>query len=272
MTITSLMDDLCPRRGLKGEHGLSLFIISGTSSLLFDSGSSGACIENSQALGIDLSTLDAVVLSHGHYDHGGGLPAVYEFARGDPPPLFVGRGFDARRLARDGDSTVDIGLPRPLLPEGLSASIVADAVEEIVQGLYALSRAEMVHAASIDPRFRALSGSDERPDGFDDELSLVAVGDEGLSVITGCAHRGILNIVEAARLSFPGRPIRAVVGGFHLSSLPDDVLESIARDLAAMEPGAVYCCHCTGARGYAALRRELGGKVEWLSCGMRITI
>jgi 7,8-dihydropterin-6-yl-methyl-4-(beta-D-ribofuranosyl)aminobenzene 5'-phosphate synthase len=266
------MDDLCPRRGLKGEHGLSLYIESDGSSVLFDSGSSGACIQNANSLGIDLSNLDAVALSHGHYDHGGGLHAIFELLGDDPPPLFVGRGSDARRLARDGGSVADIGLPRPLMPEGLPCAIVVDSANEIARDVFIIPKAEMVYAARVDPRFRALSGSDEKPDAFDDELSLVAVGDEGLTVVTGCAHRGILNIVEAARVAFPGRPIRAVVGGFHLGALPDGELASVARDLAAMEPGSVYCCHCTGARGFAALSHELGGKVEWLSCGMRITI
>jgi 7,8-dihydropterin-6-yl-methyl-4-(beta-D-ribofuranosyl)aminobenzene 5'-phosphate synthase len=271
MIITSLMDDLCPRRGLKGEHGLSLYIESGNSSLLFDSGSSDAFIQNAQFLGIDLANLDAVVLSHGHYDHGGGLPALLELMRADPPPLFVGRGFEAKRLAREGGSVADIGLPRPLIPEGLPTAVVY-AVEEIADGVILLPKAEMVYEASIDPRFRRGSGADEKPDSFDDELCLVAVEDGGLTVITGCAHRGILNIVEAARVAFPGRPIRAVVGGFHLGALPDSELASVARDLAAMEPGSVFCCHCTGPRGFAALRHELGGKVEWLSCGMRISI
>jgi 7,8-dihydropterin-6-yl-methyl-4-(beta-D-ribofuranosyl)aminobenzene 5'-phosphate synthase len=266
------MDDLCPRRGLKGEHGLSLYIESDNSSLLFDSGSSDAYIKNAHFLGIDLSKLDAVVLSHGHYDHGGGLSAVFELVRGDPPPLFVGRGFDEKRLAREGESVADIGLPRPAMPEDLPGAIIIETVEEVADGVFLLPKAEMVYDASIDPRFRSLSGVDERPDTFDDELSLVAVGDEGLTVVAGCAHRGILNIVEAARLAFPGHPIRAVVGGFHLGALPDSELASVARDLAAMGPRAVYCCHCTGPRGFAALREELPGKVEWLSCGMRITI
>jgi 7,8-dihydropterin-6-yl-methyl-4-(beta-D-ribofuranosyl)aminobenzene 5'-phosphate synthase len=266
------MDDLCPRRGLRGEHGLSLHIESDYYSLLFDSGSSDAYIKNASFLGIDLSNLDAVVLSHGHYDHGGGLPALLELMSADPPPLFVGRGFDSNRVAREGANEADIGLTRPLIPEGLPGAIVIETVEEAGGGVFVLPKAEMVYEASIDPRFRSLSGADEKPDTFDDELSLVAIGDEGLTVVTGCAHRGILNIVEAARAAFPGRPIRAVVGGFHLSALPDGELASVARDLAAMEPGSVFCCHCTGPRGFAALRHELAGKVEWLSCGMKIKL
>jgi 7,8-dihydropterin-6-yl-methyl-4-(beta-D-ribofuranosyl)aminobenzene 5'-phosphate synthase len=264
------MDDLCPRRGLRGEHGLSFYIEYDSTHLLFDAGQSDAFLKNARNLGISLDTMDAIALSHGHYDHGGGLPTLLDLLRADPPPLFVGRGFDADRFAREGVNKTDIGLPRPLIPEGLPGAIVVETIEELADGVFLLPKAEMVYKTSIDPRFRAGSGADERPDTFDDELSLVAVGDEGLIVVTGCAHRGILNIVEAARVAFPGLPIRAVVGGFHLNALPEGELAAVARDLAAMGPRAVYCCHCTGPRGFAALYGELPGKVEWLSCGMRI--
>jgi 7,8-dihydropterin-6-yl-methyl-4-(beta-D-ribofuranosyl)aminobenzene 5'-phosphate synthase len=266
------MDDYCPGRGLRGEHGLSLYIETGGAKLLFDTGQGDAFLANASGLGIDLSSLDAVVLSHGHYDHGGGLKALFETLKEDPPPLFAGRGFDARRVAGDGASRKDIGLPRPFPPEQVSSTIEIRTIENLANGLYILPSAEMVFETSIDPKFRRVDGGAEPPDLFEDELSLVAVGDSGLAVITGCAHRGIRNIVEAARLAFPGRPMKAIVGGFHLVGLADLELAKIALALAAYGTQAVYCSHCTGLPGFAALYGALPGKVRWLSCGMQIDL
>ncbi len=142
--------------------------------------------------------------------------------------------------------------------------------ENLASGLYILPSAEMVYETNIDPRFRRIDGGEELPDLFEDEPSLVAVEESGLVIVTGCAHRGILNIVEAARLVFPGRPIRAIIGGFHLVGISGLELARIALALAAFEAQAVHCSHCTGLPGFAALHGALPGKVSWLSCGTKI--
>jgi len=238
-----------------------------------EAGQGATFIDNARALGIDLIKVDAVVLSHGHYDHGGGMKALFEILKDDPPPLFAGRGFDAPRIAKEGDSRKDIGLPRPFLPEHLpSPVILMQTTEDLARGLYILPSAEMVYETNIDPRFLKIDGGAELPDLFEDELSLVAVEESGLVIVTGCAHRGILNIVEAARLAFPGRPIRAIVGGFHLVGEDEAELSRIALSLAAFDAQAVHCSHCTGLSGFAALYGTLPGKVSWLSCGTRIDL
>ncbi len=282
MTITSLVDDFCPRRGFRGEHGLSLYVEQGSTRLLFDAGQSAAFMANAEVLGISLYALDTVVLSHGHYDHGGGLPALFAAPRAAGTRLYAGRGFDDSRWAVEGSKLRDIGLARPAASDLRSRATLVEKALEIADGLFLMPCAEMRRDARIDPRFRAAAlGSGApgscapettRPDLFEDELSLVSVDKGALTIVTGCAHRGILNIVEAARRAFPGKPIRAIVGGFHLGSWPDAELAEIAADLAALEPAALYPSHCTGMRGFAALDSALHGKVEWLSCGMKITI
>jgi len=144
MTITSLVDDYCPKRGLHGEHGLSLYIEMAATRLIFDAGQGATFIDNARALGIDLNKVDAVVLSHGHYDHGGGMKALFEILKDDPPPLFAGRGFDAPRIAKEGDSRKDIGLPRPFLPEHLpSPVILMQTTEDLARGLLRPSMADV---------------------------------------------------------------------------------------------------------------------------------
>jgi 7,8-dihydropterin-6-yl-methyl-4-(beta-D-ribofuranosyl)aminobenzene 5'-phosphate synthase len=266
------MDDFCPSRHFRGEHGLSLHIETDSARLLFDTGQTGAFLENADRLGIDLGRLEAVVLSHGHYDHGGGLPALYDRLRDAPPPLFAGRGFSSRRYSRGASADSDIGLPRPCLPERIGPPTEVDAITSIAPGVHVLPRAERIHDSRIDPRFAVGDGDARRPDLFEDELSLVVSDEYGIVVITGCAHRGIVNIVEAALRAFPGLPLRAIVGGFHLASCGDEELAGVARALAELAPQRVLCAHCTGLRGFASLSAALGNRLSWIHCGAKIRL
>jgi 7,8-dihydropterin-6-yl-methyl-4-(beta-D-ribofuranosyl)aminobenzene 5'-phosphate synthase len=266
------MDDYCPKRALVGEHGLSFYIETGVARLLFDTGQSSLFLDNAHHLGIDLSSLDAVVLSHGHYDHGGGLAALAELTR-RPFPLYAGKGLTDSRYSKVGDKLVSIGL------EAVTAAIskafpvcIVESRSEIAKGLCILPKADRADGSFASQRFRRICEGTEVVDCFDDELSLVAHDEEGIAVITGCAHRGIVNIAKAAMAAFPGRPLKALIGGLHLVDASSDAVAKTATAVAALEPKAVYCSHCTGLSGYAALCAAMPGKVSWLSCGTRIDL
>jgi 7,8-dihydropterin-6-yl-methyl-4-(beta-D-ribofuranosyl)aminobenzene 5'-phosphate synthase len=265
------MDDYCSKRGLVGEHGLSLYIETGVVRLLFDSGQSGAFVENARHLGIDLPSLDAIVLSHGHYDHGGGLAALAGSLR-RPVPLFAGMGFSDARYSKVGDELNSIGLESLFGNNGKIPVCIVDSVKEIAQGLYILPKAERSDGTSAATRFKRICEGNEVADAFDDELSLAVPDAEGISVITGCAHRGIVNIVRQAMAAFPGLPLKAVIGGLHLVDSSPAALAGVASGLASLEPRAIHCAHCTGLPGYADLAAALPGKVVWLSCGASIDL
>jgi 7,8-dihydropterin-6-yl-methyl-4-(beta-D-ribofuranosyl)aminobenzene 5'-phosphate synthase len=265
MTITSLVDDHCPKRGFLGEHGLSILVESRGKRVLFDTGQTDAFLKNAKRLGIDLSGIDAVVLSHGHYDHGGGLPALY---RDYPAPqLFVGSGCMAARGSVSAAGRVDIGLAEPLVPPGSPHPRVVTAPLEIVEGVYLLPAAGDPATLAFDPRFRKFEGERAVVDDFSDELSLLVQGEDGAVLISGCAHRGIVEIARDASKRFPGSKFRAIVGGFHLVDAAPERRRDVARGIAAMDPAAVFCSHCTGLDGYAALAAELPGRVTWLYSG-----
>lgn len=268
------MDDYCPQRYFHGEHGLSFHIEAGGRSILFDTGQSDAFLENARELALDLSRIDAIVLSHGHYDHGGGIVALYDSLSPSVPPLYAGSGYDAVRLARGKSGTIDIGLPVPALPAHVPPPVLVDSMREIAPGIHVMPKAGITDGSQPAERLRKIDASDgsDGIDDFSDELSLVIVEDDGIAIVTGCAHRGILNIARAAVLAFPGRPIKALVGGFHLIDLPAESLRRIALDLDSLGTRAVFCSHCTGLQGFAALCETLRAPVAWLTCGMRITL
>lgn len=268
MTITALMDNYCRTAGLKAEHGLSLHIHTDKSDILFDAASTPAFLDNAAFLGTELGKLDAVVLSHGHYDHAGGLAALYA-SFSEAPPLFAGRGWERQRWAVAASSRRFIGVASP---DSLPEPHLVEGLDEIAEGIFLLPAADRLDGSEPLARFRVGEAGQEVLDEFDDELALVLVTELGLAVITGCAHRGVVNIVRAALLAFPDLPLKAVIGGFHLADAPETELRRIASELADLGPERLYCNHCTGVRGYAALSAAMPNKVDWLSSGMSIEL
>jgi len=265
------MDDYCPKGGLRGEHGLSYYLeIEGTR-VLFDTGQTDGLIANADMLGVDLSGLDAIALSHGHYDHCGGLAALYASIEPTRPPLYAGKGYSIPKWARTSAEFSYIGLPEASRPPSAPGAVEVVAIRKLSPGVYLLPRAELADGSTALPRFRLLEDGKERQDEFDDELSIVVDGENGLIIITGCAHRGILNIAEAAMRAVPDRPIAALVGGFHLSDAADEKLLEVASGIAALAPGRILCGHCTGTRGFAAISAS-NRDVSWLACGMRVDL
>ncbi|MDD3980646.1 MAG: MBL fold metallo-hydrolase [Spirochaetia bacterium] len=272
MKITSLMDDYCPRSGLCGEHGLSFYLEAGGSRILFDTAQTARFLENALRLGIDLALIDMVVLSHGHYDHGGGFPYLLKKLGDKPVLFFAGPGFDAAKEAVSGDARRRIGVGESLPSSVKQAVVLVDSPKEIASGVFLLPRADISDGKEPNSGFRLRSGSGDTIDTFEDEVSLVVVEQDGMSIITGCAHRGIGNIVQSARKAFPGNRIKALVGGFHLVNESAEALDVVSLKIRDFEPQSIYCCHCTGLRGYAALANAMPGIVTWLDCGSRVEL
>jgi 7,8-dihydropterin-6-yl-methyl-4-(beta-D-ribofuranosyl)aminobenzene 5'-phosphate synthase len=249
--------------GLLAEHGLSLWIDTGATRILFDTGQGAALADNARQLGIGLEQADILVLSHGHYDHTGGIPHVLQSARKINVYCHAA-AVQPRYVVREGTATA-IRMP--------SASMSAiDKLPE--KNLYWTSRARLV-AGGIGltgPIPRETSFEDtggpffldpqaRRADPIDDDLALWMLTGRGLVVCVGCCHAGIVNTLNHVfRLSGMNR-LRALIGGFHLLNASEQRLEQTVAALRSFSPELVVPCHCTGEKAMQMLTAAFGARV-----------
>ena len=264
MKITSLLENTTHRADMRTEHGLSLYIETDTQKILFDMGQTDAFYENAKTLGIDLSAVDFAVLSHGHYDHGGGLAKFLEV--NSHAPVYVMRDAFLPHYNAKGKY---IGLDTALMqnPRLVFTDNIYDkfSITENIT-LFACNNREP--RAEIDScGLTEVTCGISSPDSFFHEqyLQLENVGEGAKCVlISGCSHKGILNI---AHWFAPD----VIVGGFHFSKKPlDEKLVAMALALGEYET-EYYTCHCTGEAQFDFMREKMK-KLHYLSCGDSIEI
>jgi len=274
LTITVLTDNQVDRGdGLLAEHGLSLLVEAGNCKLLFDMGQSDICLKNAARLGADLGGLSTVVLSHGHYDHGGGLPALLdEVGRLD---VIAHPGAFASKYARHhGQQDRHIGLAYSagdLSRQGAVVRLEPDA-HEISGGLIATGSIPRITGfEKDDPHFWVKTDGRWELDHFKDDQALVARTAEGLVVLLGCAHAGVVNTVRYASKLTGDERIRAVVGGLHLATASLERTENTVAALRQMEVRQVVACHCTGFVARIRLHAAFGRRFMNGVVGLRLT-
>ena len=279
MHLTTLVEDSPGRADLRHRFGLSVWIETGGRNLLFDTGQDDTFLQNARILGIDLGKTDLAVLSHGHYDHGGGLGAFFREYPGIPFHLGEGAGGDY--YAKVFWKTKYIGLDRAVLEQYRDRLRWVTRDTELARGIHALTpvgRAWPIPAGNRRILVRTPEGL--VPDPFRHELTCVVREKDGMVVLAGCGHSGILNMVKAAQERFPDEPVKAIVGGFHLidnpllktlGATPAEIREMTHR-LDAMGCRRVITGHCTGEKAARILKEEMGDRLEILHTGSEFDI
>ena len=271
MKLTVLVENTPGRKRLEVRHGLSLYLETGARRVLFDAGPDDAFLRNAQALGVDLTAVDTFVLSHGHYDHGGGLSAF--LAVNTRAKIYVRPNAFAPHWNRADDPPRMNGLDAALA--GCGRIVPCADGFDLGDGITLLSEVPQnpFPATANDVLCVGAPGA-LRPDPFTHEQSMLVCEGERAVLFAGCAHRGIVPIVQAASARL-GRAPDAVVGGFHLynptlrRTEPAPLVKRIARALHTY--GAhYYTCHCTGVEAYEMLRETL--PVSYLHTGDHITL
>jgi len=222
MKVTVLIENtrLADRDDLRAENGLSLYIQRDGMQILFDIGVTEAFGRNAERLGIDIQEVDMVVVSHYHFDHGGGL--AYFLETNQKAKVYLRRWNAGNCYFRAfGIINKLVGLDRMLFQKHADRFVFVDAFTEIAPDVFILVEIGNPYPQPRGNRYLFVRDGDAyRLDSFEHELVMVVREKEGLVVFTGCSHRGILNMVAAVSGQFDGLSIKAVFGGFHLIGLP----------------------------------------------------
>ncbi|HSJ55407.1 MAG TPA: MBL fold metallo-hydrolase [Anaerolineae bacterium] len=271
MKLTIIVDDRAqPGSPFRAEHGASFAIENQGRTLLFDTGGSGeVLLHNLEAAGVAPERIDAVILSHGHQDHTGGLAALLarapglpvhahpdlfreRFVKGDTGPRAVGPPFTLSDLESQAVFHLD-SEPREVLPGIWSTGEIGPRPEAEGRGTTHLVRGE--------------NGWD--PDPYRDDMSVVVKVGGDLVLVCGCCHAGLLNTLATVRRTFGQDPV-AVVGGLHLVSTDTPTMEHIIEVLAGYGPPQFWVGHCTGDRGFLRLKMAFGSGVGLYSAGAEL--
>jgi 7,8-dihydropterin-6-yl-methyl-4-(beta-D-ribofuranosyl)aminobenzene 5'-phosphate synthase len=247
--------------------------------MLFDMGSSGRFVENANALGISMEFVDLAVLSHGHYDHGGGLRS---FLTANPKAIvYMGKGADADVYANLFGFKRYVGLDKEIFRLYRDRIRFLDETTELRRGVFAIIPIQEVYAPPKANRFLfRRQESTLSLDDFSHELVLVVQTDGGIVVFTGCSHHGVLNILGSVQDAFPSRRIKALFGGFHLVSLPlawtlserQESVRALGQKLLQSRVEKFYTSHCTGWKGYRILKETMGETLGYFSAGSTVRV
>jgi 7,8-dihydropterin-6-yl-methyl-4-(beta-D-ribofuranosyl)aminobenzene 5'-phosphate synthase len=270
---------------LHAEHGLSYHIetlVNGQShSFMFDFATDFQGVRrNIELLKIDLSKIEAIALSHDHYDHQAALVEILKANRGKIPkgiPFFVGDQFFVGTYARRPDGRIAslLALKREDIEElGFVKIVEVKEPTPIIPGAYLPGKVEQVtDYEKIPPQFVAKRGNEFVQETFPGEQAVILNAKaKGLVVLSGCAHRGIVNTVKHAQRMTGMEKVHAVIGGFHLTGAKPELIQKTIADIKAIGPDYIVPTHCTGFEAIAAFAQAMPEQFILNTAGTRYTI
>ncbi|SMC26617.1 7,8-dihydropterin-6-yl-methyl-4-(beta-D-ribofuranosyl)aminobenzene 5'-phosphate synthase [Desulfacinum hydrothermale DSM 13146] len=275
--VTVLCENTVPVPGLLGEHGFAAYVETPTATLLFDTGQGFGLVPNSLRLKKDLAKVDKLVLSHGHFDHTGGMLAflgVHGPCQVVAHPDVLLERFRWMPVGPD-QKPVSIGMPWKeayLTTRGARFQWVED-FREIVPNVFVSGQVpRRTDFETGDPKFVIRDGDGWTADPFRDDYSLVLKTPKGLVVILGCAHAGLINILEHVTRQCGEDRIYAVLGGTHLGFSPSEQLDKTLEELKRYQVQILAVSHCTGQAPIARLSAEFGPHFAFAPVGYTLAV
>jgi 7,8-dihydropterin-6-yl-methyl-4-(beta-D-ribofuranosyl)aminobenzene 5'-phosphate synthase len=262
IVVTTLVENSVHVRGLLAEHGLAFHLQAGPRSLLFDTGQSDLLLHNALKLRISLADAEAIVLSHGHNDHTGGLKAAHEAA--PQARLFLHRAALTQKFVRNPDGTTrSIGMDEASAETVRSAANTAVCTRtptEVLDGIFVTGEIPRQNPFEDTggPFFRDADSA--QPDPLVDDQALYFDTQDGLVILLGCAHAGVVNTLEYIQHLTGGRPIHTILGGLHLLKASPKRMEKTIAAFRRLDIQRLAPAHCTGLPALAQLWTAFPGR------------
>ena len=263
MKLITLMENTASGEALTAEHGLSLYMEACGKKILFDAGQSGAFADNAEKLGVDLKTVDIAILSHGHYDHSGGLMRFLQI--NEKAKVYVHKDAFSPHFNSTGSY---IGPDPALLETG--RLIFNPGTFALSQGLTLTDFSGAPSDYPIDSAGLQMEIDGEKvPEDFHHEQYLLIREENKIICISGCSHKGILNITQWANPD-------VLVGGFHFMNIdpqgPEKTRLEEAAEKLLQSKAVFYTGHCTGQPQYDVMKEIMKDRLESLSTGLTIEL
>jgi 7,8-dihydropterin-6-yl-methyl-4-(beta-D-ribofuranosyl)aminobenzene 5'-phosphate synthase len=273
--MTTIVENSTSVPGVVAEWGISVFVEAGDRSFLLDTGTSGVAVSNADRLSIDLKKTEAIILSHGHYDHTGGLQAVLERIGRSHVPIVAHPEVLGRKYSYKNNTYRYIGIPScqdalkslgarfelSSAPVWLTEDIAASGEEPLTTDF-----------EGVADNMRIKEGEEFVQDPMADDQSLYIRTDLGLIIILGCGHRGMINIIRHARKLMDTARVYMVIGGTHLGPASQAQVDKTIRALQEMDVAWLGVSHCTGLPVAARLANEFAGRFFFNSAGTVIHV
>lgn len=277
MRIINLVENEIGESGCEAAHGLSFYVETDNHKLLFDTSPSEVVLRNAQKLGVNLSAVDTVILSHGHYDHSGG---ILPFAEINPrAKLYMQHNAGGEYYAFDGEEKGFryIGIDKKILSLPQVQLLKGDAKIDDELLLFTVDQ-RAYPLPSTNKRLRELCDGEYIQDEFHHEQNLLLTAGGKKIIFCGCAHNGILNVMETLERKFGSDSLPdLVIGGFHLMKRTEfsgaDTVEvtEIANRLKSYK-AHFATCHCTGIPVYTQMKEIMGGQLSYVRSGNEVVV
>lgn len=276
LKIVTLSEDRASRLDILGQSGLSILIESDGGNVLLDAGQGISTVHNADVLGIDLKKIDKIVLSHGHYDHTGGLRELLARMHRKDIEIIAHPDIWATKYLRIPVMERFAGIPfQPAELERLGArfKFTKESVR-IADNIITTGEIPLItDFEKISPGHLVLEGNTEKPDEILDDQAIIINTPNGLIVVTGCAHRGVVNTLYHAQKLTGVNKIHMVLGGSHLMEPNNQPrIDATVEALKKLDIEKIGLCHCTGLRASVQLAQAFSERFFFNNAGNIITV